>query len=273
MSFAALVGCSGKEEGRIPEPLDPKALEAAVQRGTGIEPSVYAGELSMKVPVNLPSEQEPVPVVLYAGLSGQTETRLAMNGFLDLRSVQARLPARVSGVLHETCKHELALKLDDLFADGDSVRASGTVRAKLFSCNRRDPENEKQGFRWLTQDVDIEATARADVVGQCIRFSLVDLELDPRGLLGGIANLFGVSDLARRVVLEEAEAFLNENRVCPDLPAELGPLQPDLTSGGVREIGDRGIGAELSGSVDTSASTLISLLAVVEQRDIVEGDE
>ena len=38
-------------------------------------------------------------------------------------------------------------------------------------------------------------------------------------------------------------------------------------------LGDRGIGAAVSGSVDTSAATMISLLAIMQERNIVEGAE
>ncbi len=196
-----------------------------------------------------------------------------VNAFVDLRSVQSRLPELVSGVLHETCKHEISLNLVEAVAEGELLYARGTVRAKLYSCNRRDPTNEKQGFRWLTQDVDLVATAKAAVIDQCIRFSLVDVELDPRGFIGGVANLFGLTNVARSAILQETETFFVANPICPAIPNELRSLAPDFKQGGVREIGDRGIGAAVSGSVDTSASTMISLLALMQERKIVEGAE
>lgn len=229
--------------------------------------------MALKIPADLPIEDAKIPIVIYGGLSAETDTRLKVNAFVDLRSVQSRLPELASGVFYETCKNELALSLRELAADGDTVRARGRVRAKLFSCNRRDPDNEQQGLHWLTQDVDVVASAKATVADQCIHFNLVELELDPLGFLGGIANLFGLANLARSAILEEAEKYFAENAVCPEFPSELTSLSPSFKSGGVREIGDNGIGAALSGSVDTSASTMISLLTLMEQHHLVEGDE
>ncbi len=265
-------GC-GADEAPETSRVEPKAVQMAVDRGTGIDPASYAGDIAFKVPVDLPIEDETLSFVLYAGLDAVTETRLGANVFVDLRSIQLRLPDLVSGVLDETCGHEIAINLIETEAKGDLVRARGTVRAKLFSCDPSDPAGEKQGFRWLTQNVDAIATAKADVRGGCIEFSLLDLELDPRGVLGGAANMFGLTDIARSVVLEETEKFLAENLVCPALPGELSALSPNFSAAGVREIGDGGIGVALSGSVDTSAKTIISLLALVDESGMLEEGE
>jgi hypothetical protein len=72
------------------------------------------------------------------------------------------------------------------------------------------------------------------------------------------------------IVLEEANAFLDTNPVCPALPPEIAMLDPHFQSGAPRELGGGGIGAALSGSVDTSAPTLISLLALAKARGMLE---
>jgi hypothetical protein len=119
--------------------------------------------------------------------------------------------------------------------------------------------------------VDAIATAKATVRDQCIEFSLTDVELDPRGFLGAIANLLGLTTLVRSAILEEGGKFLSENPVCATLPNEISTLAPSFSDGGAREIGNGGIGAVLSGSVDTSAATIVSLLALMKERGVLEG--
>jgi hypothetical protein len=268
----SLSGC-GEDEAPGPDLVDPKAVQVAVERGAGINAASYSGDVTLKIPGDLPIGSQTLPFVLYAGLSPETETRLGVNSFVDLRLVQTRLPDLASGVLEETCEREIALSLIETEAEGDLVRARGTVRARFFFCNRSDPAGEKRGTLWLSQNVDAIATAKATVRDQCIEFSLTDVELDPRGFLGGIANLFGLTTLARSVILKEAGEFLSENRVCATLPEELSTLAPTFSDGGAREIGDGGIGAALSGSVDTSAATIVSLLALMEEHGVVEGQQ
>ena len=47
---------------------------------------------------------------------------------------------------------------------------------------------------------------------------------------------------------------------------------PILEAGGTREIGEGGIGVVVSGSIDTSAATMMKLLALMQSRDIIGGD-
>lgn len=266
----SLSGC-GEDEAPVPDSVDPEAVNVAVERGVGINAASYSGDVTLKIPGDLPIGSQILPFVLYVGLSPETDTRLGVNSFVDLRLVQTRLPDLASGVLEETCEREIALSLTEAEAEGNLVRARGTVRARFFFCNRSDPAGEKRGTLWLSQNVDATATAKATVRDQCIEFSLTDVELDPRGFLGGIANLFGLTTVARSVVLEEAGEFLSENPICATLPEELSTLAPSFSDGGAREIGDGGIGAALSGSVDTSAATIVSLLALMEEHGVLEG--
>jgi hypothetical protein len=266
----SLSGCS-EDEAPGPNLVDPKAIKAAVERGSGIDAASYAGDVVLKIPADLPIGPQTLPFVLYAGLSAETETRLGVNTFVDLRLVQTRLPKLVWGVLEETCEREIAIRLIETEAAGDLVRARGTVRARFFFCNRSDLTGEKRGTLWLSQNVDAIATAKATVRDQCVEFSLTDVELDPRGFLGAIANLLGLTKLVRSAILEEGGKFLSENPVCATLPNEISSLAPSFSDGGAREIGNGGIGAVLSGSVDTSAATIVSLLALMKERGVLEG--
>ena len=268
----SLSGCSANEAPEA-QPIDVAAIQAAVERGSGIDPASHAGDFEIRVPADIPIAEQTLPIVFYGGLSSVSDTRLGLNAFVDLRLAQIALPQLASGVINETCDREISVDLVETRAEGEVVHASGSVLLQLFFCDRSDPANETQGARWLSQRVDAVASAKANVGEQCIEFELVDLELDPRGLLGGISNLVGVTSAARSVILEEAGKFLSENPVCPTLPDELASLAPFFSGGGAREIGDGGIGVALAGSADTSASTIVTLLAVVERSEIVDGQE
>jgi hypothetical protein len=77
----------------------------------------------------------------------------------------------------------------------------------------------------------------------------------------------------RSAILEEGAKFLSENPVCATLPDEISTLAPSFSDGGAREIGDGGIGAALSGSVDTSAATMVSLLALMKEHGVLGGQK
>jgi hypothetical protein len=103
----------------------------------------------------------------------------------------------------------------------------------------------------------------------CVRAHLVFVQLDPLGFLGGVVDLFGLTDKAEGLIVERAEAALAKHPVCPELPPEIASLDPRYIAGGVREVGEGGVGAALSGSVDTSAATLLDLVRVMKTRGVL----
>ena len=265
----ALTACS-EDLPSVPPPLTPASVEAAVARGEGTDPALYAGDFSVKAPFDIPAEKAPVPVVLYSGLSPEGETRLKIRSFVDLRQMQQQLPELLSGVVVDNCKHQFALDFTAADAQANDIRAWGTVNAKFFRCKGEDDDIAARGRQFLAPSIDAFAVASAEVVDQCVVIRLRDIQLNPRGFLGGVANLFGLTAIARSVILKEGAELLAEKPVCPTLPAELAPLAPRYDTGGVLEVGEGGIGAELSGSVDTSASTLIKLLTVIKEQGVLE---
>lgn len=245
-------------------------LSEAATRGTGIDPATYAGEVAIKTPIDLPVGGERVPIVLYLGLNSGSDTRLGINALADLRFLQVRLPDLLTGVIDESCKQKIALVFDRAEATKDRVRAWGTVDVTFYSCNREDPAAHKQGARLFSQRIGVVAEATAELQGECIAFRLLDLDLAPSGAIGAVANALGLTKLAGRIIQEEGATYFTENPVCITLPDELAMLAPRYQSGGPVEVGNGGMGARVSGSVDTSAETLMSLLAIVKDRGLVE---
>ncbi len=262
-------------EGDRPKPsgaLNSQALLAAAKNGEGIDPSKYAGDIKFLLPSEVPIGTESFKVAFYAGLSPASETRLQVNAMADLRTVQARFPELASGVYDSTCSREVAVQVIETEAIENHVELRGTIFVRFFSCNQTSSGDER-GNPWLTQEIDTTARLEAFVADQCVRFSLVELELDPRGITGAFARLFGVIDSARAEILEKAEIYFDANPVCLAIPEELKPVSPKATLVQALEIGEGGVGAEIQGSIETDASTLVNLLSVMELSDIIEGQQ
>lgn len=237
-----------------------------VDRSAPVDPAFYAGEVEFRIAENLATLKKDVPFALYLGLAPAAETRLGANAFVDLRDLQIALPDLLTGVIEPSCGLGLDVRFDGAEAVGDLIRARATTDARLYRCRNSGTDAESRGIRFLTQTIDIEATVSAGIEGECIAFHLVDLDLVPRGLLGRVSTLFGVTDRARSAILAQTRETLSDNPVCPDLPPALALLDPQFSAFTLREVGDRGMGASLSGSVDLDAGALVDMLALVQAR-------
>jgi hypothetical protein len=244
---------------------DDEATRAAVDLAATVDPASYAGDVMFRIAETFPAEGREIPFEAYLGLAPETQTRLGGKAFVDLRHLQAAVPDLLTGTLEPSCGLGLDLRFEGVEADGDTIRAQASTDARVYRCRQRGTEEERRGMRFLTQTIDIEATLSARLDGECIVFRLDDLSLDPKGLLGGLATLFRVTERARAAILEKARTTLTENPVCPDLPPAIALLDPRFPEASLREIGNGGIGAALSGSVDLSAVRIVELLALVDQ--------
>ena len=247
------------------------AGQSQATRNAVIDPATYAGDVAFLLESDLPTAKGPLPLAVYLGITAESDTRLLVNAFVDLRKLQARLPDVLSGAVEETCERQINLDFRGARAEGDGVRAAGTVQIRLYSCDQAESASANRGGLRLAQTVDAEAVIAARLRGNCIEFVLRDLNLASHGFLGALTNAFFSSDSAREAILDKANSVLSDNPVCPKLPKELEALSPRFYSGGVRMIGDGGVGAQLSGSVDISAPALIELLTAMKDRGVLEG--
>ncbi len=235
--------------------------------------SLAAESVEFKIQDSLPVKERQLPYSLYVSLSEISETRLGVDTFLDLRTVQKLAPALLSNVLEETCKQKFALAVSDVQAEQNAVILRGQFQAKFYACNTKDPKVHYRGVLLFGQNVDVQVRTAADVSRNCVRFRLVDLDLDPQGFVGSVSDWIGLTEKAETLIVEKSAEVLANNPVCPTLPEELASLDPRFTSGGTREIGDGGVGASLTGSVDTSAATLLDLLRLLQEKGDAEGGE
>ena len=258
LSVLALAACNSTPEGVFE--FD------AVDLGSPVAPETYAGDVRFRIAQSLDSRAGEVPFALYLGLSPAGETRLGLNALADLRGIQDALPERLSGPIDPSCNLGLTVDFSGSEADGDTLRAGASVRASLYRCKAKGTPDEQRGWRMISQTVDAAATLRGDLDGNCIRLSLTDLSLKPRGILGGLASLFGLTEKVRVAILEEAAVVLDAYPICPEPPAPISFFQPRFEALGIEEIGAGGVGAGLKGSADISADTLVDTLAWAGER-------
>ena len=200
-----------------------KVIADGVDFSARADPAYYAGEVTFRIAGTISAGDRDLPFHLFLGLARETETRLAANVLLDLRQLQSALPDLLTGPLDPSCGLGLDLRFDGLEADGTAVTAQASVDARIYRCKRRGTEGDRRGIRLFTQTIDVDAVLSAELASECISFRLVELDMRPKGVLGGLATLFGVTDRARAAILREARMKLAENPVCPDLPPALAP--------------------------------------------------
>ncbi|MDX1743879.1 MAG: hypothetical protein R3186_09835, partial [Ruegeria sp.] len=222
---------------------------AALLSLTLLASEASAENVEFKIANSFPVKGKQLPFSLYLSVEDSSDTRLGIEAFMDLRSLQKNAPWIFSNVLKDTCKQKYSLAVSEAKAQGDTIVASGQVQAKFHACDTDDPEVYYRGVLLFGQNVDAVVQAAADVRGKCARLRLVDLELDLHGFVGTVADLTGVTEKVSELILEKGAEILAKHPICPKLPDELAGLDPYFNSGGIREIGQGGVGVTLVGSV------------------------
>lgn len=259
----ALSGCGGAED-------DAVAMRA-VDLGSPVDAADHAGDVQFHIVETFAARDKDIPFGVYLGLAPETGTRLAANALVDLRALQQELPELLTTGFDPTCGLGIDVDFTGAEAAGGLIRARAVVDARVYRCLNPGTADERRGGRLIVQTIDVVATVGGRLEDGCIAFRLEDLDLAPRGLLGRLATLFGVTERAHTAILARAGTTLTANPVCPDLPEGLAPLDPQFNVFALREIGAGGIGATGSGSVDLRAEKLLRLLAVAEDRSTVSG--
>ncbi|MES0827560.1 hypothetical protein [Ruegeria sp. SCP11] len=268
--LAMLPGCGSKAQDQSSESETSTQTDSAGKSSsvaaTGIDPATYAGRFQIKLTKEAPLRDIPVPFTVYGGLEESSSTRLRLRAFIDLRGLQEKAPQILTGPLEESCKRQIYLEVRDVTAIDETVKVEGSARAQFTRCNRR----EEPGIRYFGTTVDAVAVARAEVKGQCLTFSIESVDLSPRGFIGAVSNLFGLTNRINEAVLEKGGEFLAKHPVCPPLPEEFSVLDPIYESGGTREIAPGGMGAAVVGSADVSAETIVKVLGGLKELGVLE---
>lgn len=263
--LSVVMALSGCERADLPEPVRQAVSDAPM------DAALFSGDVMFSLAERIEAQDRALPVTAYFGLSSLGDTRLGIKAAVDLRDIQRDLPSLLSGRLDPDCGLGIELGLTQTQAEGDAVRARGTVKADLYRCKGRDTEKEARGAHLWTQLVDFDAVLGAGLTGECVGFELRELTLDPRGFLGGLGTAFGITEKVRKAILDKGNAALRDTPICPDMPPTLERLSPDFGSGGAIEIGDGGLGAALSGTVETDAERLVGLMALWQEKGFLPG--
>lgn len=233
---------------------------------TPVNPASYEGDVQFRIAQSFRAREKDIPFALYLGLFDKGDTRLGTNAFVDLRGLQVALPELLTGKLSPACNLDLDITFGRAVAEGEAIRAQALVKATLYRCRDRGTPDEERGWRIISQDIGVDATVSGGLQGDCIALRMEDLELQPRGVIGRIATLFGLTERARVAIVDAAGKAFAEHPVCPEFPPPLAALEPRLDTLGIRETGEGGIGAALSGSADINADHLTEALSWVADK-------
>lgn len=229
---------------------------------------LWAERLDFHFQENLPIGDAVFPVNLTLRLEASDLTRLETDLFVDLTSFKDRLPALVSGPLYDDCTYGISVDLREVTARERSAAVSGQVTLRLNSCREVDGETVLR--RGLSGKVDFTADLFARVEANCLVTGLDDLELNGRGLVGGLADLVGVVARARSVILTRAEKITSENPICPELPEAVEVLDPVFNRGGFRRFPNGALGAEMGGSIEVSATSMMALIGALKAEGVLD---
>lgn len=200
-------------------------------------------------------------------LSVAAPTRIGINALLDLRDVQARLPDIAAGqTILNLCGNQTRIAHLDILAEDDDVRITGQLASEFFECSSDNNTDFKRGASRSLIELDFEASASVNLRENCVVFSLIDLDVIPLDV--GFESNENI-ETARGLMISAIALILQESPVCPKLPENLASLDPEFRAGGPQEIGEGGLGVFLSGSVDVSTRTLIDLLKVLQEADLL----
>jgi len=196
-------------------------------------------------------------------------TRLHLNAFVDLRGFKDKAPEILTRLLEESCNRQIYLEIREVTAKEHTIEVQDSARAQFSRCKR----SGGKGIQYFGATVDAVAVGKAELGGQCLNFSIESVDLDPRGFIGAVTELFGLIRCINEAVIEKGGEFLAAHPVCPLLPEEFGVLDPSYDSGSKRGEVPGGMGTAIAGSVDVSAATTIALLSEFKARGLLEFSE
>lgn len=205
-------------------------------------------------------------------MTAASPTRIDLEALLDMRDFQKRLPGLLAEFrISDDCGSRTDLTEISVEAEGDIVAVTGLIDRRSFECNRINETDFRRGAATDRLEVAVAVAASAGLSGKCLTFELVDLSVDFAD--SGEDQDFPSEDLEalRLILLQVAGRFLGESPLCPELPPEIASLDPVFESGGPREIENGGLGLYIDGSVDVSTTTMLDLLRVLQEEEVIPG--
>ncbi len=205
-------------------------------------------------------------------MTAVSPTRVGIEAVLDFSDLQARLPDLFADEpISDTCGTRTDLSEFVVEAQGEIISLRGKLDTQFFECTKTNENVFVRGKpmdRWI---FDFSSSATARFSEKCVTYEIVDATVQPLEHLRDIEGFVEDVEALRSILLEVAGRFLSERPFCPAFPEEFEPLDPVYETGGPREIGEGGLGAFLRGSIDTSTTTIIGILRVLQEEEVIPG--
>ncbi|WP_170468077.1 hypothetical protein [Ruegeria arenilitoris] len=231
-----------------------------------------AEQVNFLIDASLPVRDTELPYTLDLNLTAAAPTRIGVGALLDLREMQRIVPERLANnAIVDNCG--LQVRLDDLSfnAQGDAIGLDGAVTVTIFECSRTSDRDFQRGEEKRAIAANMSTEATVELRDNCAYFKLIDLTLTAPEAQREQLLEDDTLESVKELMLAAVGLVLNDTPLCPELPAELASLDPVYDKGGPREIGDGGLGVFLDGSVDVSPSTILDILTVLQQQELIPG--
>lgn len=231
---------------------------------------VLPDNLKVEIENALTIRESEVSYLLEIGLSIVGPTRIGVETMIDLRELQARLPDLIAGeTLVDTCGGSVLIDRLEIEGSAAVLIATGKLDVTTYECDRTAPGTWERGAVLKDDEVGVRADMSADLVENCIVFRLLDIVRDPPGAIARLDTGSGRTQAARALLIEAIGLILEDNPLCPELPAELIALDPSFDRGAPQEIGEGGVGVAFNGSIDLSPRNVVDLLRQLQARGAV----
>ncbi|WP_170335597.1 hypothetical protein [Ruegeria arenilitoris] len=231
-----------------------------------------AQQVNFVIDAKLPVRDTELPYTLDLNLTAAAPTRIGVGALLDLREIQKTVPEQLAdNAIIDNCG--LQVRLDDLNlkAENDAIGLDGDVTITIFECSRTGERDFHRGEQKRAILANMSTEATVELRDNCAYFKLIDLTLTAPEAQREQLLQDDTLESVKELTLAAVDLVLNETPLCPELPAELASLDPVYDKGGPREIGEGGLGVFLDGSVDFSPSTILDILTVLQQQELIPG--
>jgi hypothetical protein len=232
--------------------------------------AAQADQVSYRLTETIQVQDTQLPYTVDLDLSDETPSRLGFDVVLDLRQLQqGARSAFPQEPFIDTCNARLSNPKLLVSANGDSLSVEGQFHAEFYACDRDKLRPIDRGEQVFSEVISLTAAASLNVRGQCLYFGVEDLALALKDPVDGVADQRDFMTKAQDLFIETSDAFLEQHPICLTLPPELASLTPQNFTGGTREMGDGGVGAQLKGSVDVSAATILDVLNALQAKGVI----
>lgn len=247
-----------------------RAFTACVLATSFFGATAFGNEVDLNFAQRVSVFGSQVPYQLDVTLTETDATRIGINAILNVSDVQQAVSTALDGyVIEDTCNLYAKVAEADIVAADDVFQIVGVLKADLFSCDRQGLKPVDRGDLILSQTAGIDLKAGIVVRNNCVAFRLSEFDIALRGAIELTEEQRSHADALGDFVLAAVQTILERQALCPELPAELASLAPRYDAGGTAEIGDGGAAVFLTGSVDVSTRTILSIMKVLQNAGVL----